>query len=499
MTLVRGRTTAHRLAVTAVAAGLCTAGMTALASPAQAGGRPDGTVEQYGGAQATLVGLTTHGPAVIRTDGERQEVSAGLFEMTVAGGGSLQTYGLDALNPVQAQTRYAEGSWKSSTLHGNRNAGKIRWILEHSYPKVNDLQKLADAAGTRHLTPQSAAAGTQVAIWRFAEAGSQRPDDHTHDKARGHTGDSAHGTARHGRPEITAVDPAAEKLADRLVENARSMPEPGASLALGPAEVSGRNGDRVGPVTVRTNATTVSVAPDPHAVSRGVRIVDKEGKETDTAHNGSRLYFDVPPGSDPGSASLTAEAATKIPAGRVFTQAGGRGRSQTQILAGSSRSTVSATAGVNWAPKGPVPAATFEEDCAKGGVGITVANHGDEPFTLRAGGQRAEIPQDDTRTVMVPVEEDQPYRIPVAGPNGYEKTFSGVLDCATSAATDSVGPHGAVAGGERPATVGGGEAVMGSSKDLAETGSGGTHLMALIAVGFVVAGGVTMILVRRRA
>ncbi|WP_337463069.1 thioester domain-containing protein [Streptomyces sp. AA1529] len=181
MTSVRARA-ARRLTVVAAATALCATGPAgaagqAAAAPATAGAGAggafaDGGPEQRSGAVATLDGLRTHGRAVVAADGERQTVGAGLFEMSVDGGGTLQTYGLDVLNPTQEQSRYAEGEWKTSSLSGNRNAGKIRWTVEHSYPRRNDLQALAKSAGAKRLTPQTAAAGTQVAIWRLAESGA---------------------------------------------------------------------------------------------------------------------------------------------------------------------------------------------------------------------------------------------------------------------------------------------------------------------------------------
>ena len=509
MTSVRGRMTSRLASITA-ATGLCAAGMAAVAAPAVAGsGSGADASEQRGGAVATLNGLQEADEAVIRQGGETQKVGAGLFEMTVDGGGTLQTYGIDALNPIQEQSRYEEGAWKSSSLYGNRNAGKIRWVLEHSYPRMNDLLALAKAAHTNRLTPQAAAAGTQVAIWRFAEDGAHgaagtRPTGEAERPGRGSSekpekpgkgGD----TAAAERPEIKAADPAAEKLAKHLVKSARKMAEPSASLTLDRAEVSGRNGERAGPVTVRTNAPTVSVAAQPRAASQGVRVVNEQGKLVDSAVNGTKLYFDVPRGIDPGTAGLTAQAATKVPVGRVFTGTGEKGRGQAQILAGSSQSTVSATATVNWAKDGPIPAAVAEENCAKGGVDIAVSNGGDATFVMKVGGQSQDVEQGKHGKLTVPVKEDQPYRIPMRGPNGYKKTFSGVLDCATSAAMGSLSGQTAMGAAVRPATVGGGGAVPEDSGDLADTGAGDSGLIAVIAVGFLTAGALTMIAVRRRA
>ncbi|GAA2597398.1 thioester domain-containing protein [Streptomyces axinellae] len=521
MTSVRGRMTSRLASITA-ATGLCAAGMVTVAVPAVAGsGSGADAPEQRSGAVATLNGLREAGEAEIRQGGETQKVSAGLFEMTVDGGGTLQTYGIDALNPIQEQARYEEGAWKSSSLYGNRNAGKIRWVLEHSYPRMNDLLALAKAAHTKRLTPQAAAAGTQVAIWRFAENGAHgaagaRPTGKAEHLGRGSSGKSekseeAGGSGEAGksakgrqvaaaeRPEIKAADPAAEKLARHLVKSARKMTEPRASLTLDRAEVSGRNGERVGPVTVRTNAPTVSVAAQPRAASQGVRIVNEQGKLVDSAVNGAKLYFDVPRGTDPGTAGLTTQAATKIPVGRVFTGTGEKGRGQAQILAGSSQSTVSATATVNWAKEGPIPAAVAEENCAEGGVDIAVSNGGDATFAMKVGGQSVDIEKGKHGKLTVPVKEDQPYRIPMRGPSGYKKTFSGVLDCATSASMGGLSRQTTMGAAVRPATVGGGGAVPQDSGDLAETGGGGSGLIAVVAVGFLAAGALTMIAVRRRA
>ncbi len=84
--------------------------------------------------------------------------------------------------------------WSGTSLGTNKDAGRIRWILQNSYPQVNDLAALARRAGTSGLTEQDAAAGTQVAIWRYSDGA-----------------------------KVDAVDPQAEKLADYLEKSARSV------------------------------------------------------------------------------------------------------------------------------------------------------------------------------------------------------------------------------------------------------------------------------------
>lgn len=269
------------------------------------------------GASAVLDGLKTYGQAVLRgKDGTVRHIPAGLYEMRVDGGGMLQTYGVGVAGNAQPEARYTEVGWNGTPLAGNGEAGRIRWVLEHSYPQLNDLAGLAKAAGASALTAESAAAGTQVAIWRLAEG-----------------------------VRVEAVDPAAEKLADYLQREARRLPEPPASLAVDPGEVSGPLGTRIGPVTVRTGAQSVSVTPDAAALAMGVRVVDARGVPVISAGNGAKLYFEVPEGTPDGSAEVTLRGSTRVPVGRVFTSGV---PAQVQIVAGSSESAAVATARAKW-------------------------------------------------------------------------------------------------------------------------------------------------------
>lgn len=473
VTVMGGRVaarTGRALAVALLAPVLLAAGVTAAAGPAAADDEPT----RQGGATATLEGLRTYGQAVVHEDGEELTTGAGLFEMAVDGGGTLQTYGTDVDNPTQQQARYGETDWNRTSLHDNRHAGKILWILRHSYPQVNDLQALAKSSRSGKLSPRTAAAGTQVAIWRYSDAA--------------------------GDVEVNAVDPAAEKLADHLQREARTAREPRASLSLDPADVSGAAGGRLGPVTVRTGAPSVALAsgPDSGYASQDVRVVGRNGKPVTSARDGARLYLEVPEKNKAGAASLTVQAATKVPVGRAFTGVGGHARSQTQILAGSSQSTVSATATVSWDEDGAIPAVTAEKNCPKRGVSVTVANTGKRPFSFRLADRDRAVAAASRQTVTVPVGEDQAYRIPFIGPGGGKRTFTGVLDCATksvAASQDVTGitPQSATAGGDEA----GKDDVKGGG-DLAETGASSTPLILGIAVGLVFLGAVALLAVRRR-
>ncbi|MEU0002803.1 Cys-Gln thioester bond-forming surface protein [Streptomyces sp. NPDC006314] len=446
------------MAATTAVSGLVAAGVLSGAGTAVA----DGTPQTQGGATATISGLKTYGQAVIHADGGDQRVSAGLFEMSVDGGGTLQTYCVDLHNPTQRDARYQETPWSGTSLGANDDAGKIRWILQNSYPQVNDFAALARQAGVGTLTEQDAAAGTQVAIWRYSDGA-----------------------------KVEAVDPQAEKLADYLEKSARNLGEPQASLTLDPPAVSGRPGDLLGPVTVHTNAGAVTVTPPAGAATSGVRIIDKTGKVLTSAKDGSRLYFDIPEDAADGTAQLTLQASTTVPVGRAFAS---DSRSQTQILAGSSESTVSATATATWAAKGAIPAVSARENCAKGGVDIIAANKGDKPFTFELMGTEHTIPAGASRTVTVPLQEDQAYDFTITGPNGFSHRFTGVLDCKTQGTitTETTQLHNQPS----PATVGGAAT---DTTDLAATGGSAiTPLIAGLAIGLVVIGGAVLVLLRNR-
>ncbi|MEU3058378.1 Cys-Gln thioester bond-forming surface protein, partial [Streptomyces griseus] len=433
----------------------------------------------HGGAAAVLDGLKTFDSAVLRIAGKNgapdrtQELPAGLFEMTVDGGGKLKTYCIDLHNPTQDQAKYLETPWAETSLGGNRDAGKIRWILQHSYPRVDDLAALADAAGTGPLTERTAAAGTQVAIWRYSD-----------------------------NADVTASDKQAEKLADWLQRSARDMKEPRASLTLEPAAVAGRAGERLGPVTVRTDADQVSVSPPVDAAASGVAVTDEKGDPVTAAADGDRLYFAVPKDTADGTASLAVQATTSVPVGRAFA---GAGRTQTQILAGSSESTVSARASATWAETGAAPALTARKNCAAGGVDVTAANRGDQPFTFELAGTEHTVAAGATRTVTVPVAEDQAYDFTITGPAGFARTFTGVLDCATSGSVldregeDADGNDVGTQSAQQsvPATTG--STTSGLEGDLAATGgSSATPMLAAVAIGLLVVGGGAVFLLRRK-
>ncbi|MFI1714208.1 LAETG motif-containing sortase-dependent surface protein [Streptomyces litmocidini] len=466
---VRGRGVA-RLAATILVSGLVATGAMATAGPALAA---DGT-PGAGGVTAKFGGFTEDKGSVEITEknGPKWSVDGGLFKMEVDGGGTLFTYCIDLRTEAKHDFDYKEVGWGESSLHNNDNAGKILWILENSYPKLS-AEALGGKVGA-DLSKGEAAAATQAAIWSLSDNVVATPEDED-----------------------------AEKLKDYLLEKAVELDEPTASLSLSPATVAGKAGEKLGPITVTTNATAkLAAAP---GASAGVKVVDKDGKPVTDAKNGDQIYFDVPAGTADGTAELTAEATTKVSLGRAFVSVDGP--SQTLILAGSSDSTVTAKASATWAKKGAVPSVTVAKDCAKGGLEIIASNKGDEAWTFDLKGTSYTVGAGETKNIALPLAEDEAYKFTITGPNGFEETFEGVLDCKTAtpgpkpSETPSTTPS---ATPSTPSTTGGttgdttGATTTGGG-DLAETGSSSaTPMIAGIAAALVVIGGGAVFFLRKK-
>ncbi|MBY8882923.1 LAETG motif-containing sortase-dependent surface protein, partial [Actinacidiphila acidipaludis] len=163
--------------------------------------------------------------------------------------------------------------------------------------------------------------------------------------------------------------------------------------------------------------------------------------------------------------------------------------SQSQILAGSDSTTVTAAAALSWAKKGPIPALSAQVVCSKHGVEVTASNQGDEDFTFQLEGRSYTIAAGKSQTITVPVAEDQKYKIDITLPNGKVKTFEGVLDCQTASSPAPSTPAPAPSQSPNGST----------GKNLAETGSSSaTPVIAGVAIALVVLGGGAVFFVRRK-
>lgn len=467
MTSVRRRAVT-RLAATALATALFAGGAVATAGSAAADENRNNV--DGGGAVAVLGELETADKVRIRTRRGSYEVSGGLFSMDVENGGTIKTYCIDFGTKAQTGSTYQETGWSSSTLADKPvEAAKIHWILQNSYPQVDDLAALADKVGARKLTAEQAAAGTQAAIWHFSDGVDAKPANRN-----------------------------AAKLTAWLKKNAVELAEPDKpSLQLEPNQVSGMSGEQLGPVTVRTSADAVTVTTGPEAASQGVTVIDGDGQligDTTPVTDGTELFFDVPADAEDGTADFTASVTTTVPVGRAFT---GLTETQTMILAGSSDSAVSATATGKWVKpteeKRPSPAFTAKRDCVAGGVEVTATNEGDAPYQFELAGQSVEVAPGKSEPILVPVENKQAYEIVILDEDNETElaSFTGVLDCENSPPEDAEEedePNNPTPDGDS------------ENPNLAETGSdSNVGLIAGIAIALLALGGGAVFFLRKKA
>ncbi|WP_316527230.1 Cys-Gln thioester bond-forming surface protein [Kitasatospora brasiliensis] len=419
-------------------------------------------------------------------------VDGGLFTLKTSAGEKLRTYCIDFDNPVYLDSgaKYHEADWSQSSLNSNANAPKIRWILDNSYPQAS-LTSLAAAIHVDDLSEADAAAGTQAAIWKFSDNKNAVPRN---DKAK--------------------------KLREYLVGDANKgvAAEPKPSLTLSPDSVSGKSGGKLGPFLLNSSANEVKLAVTGDAADK-IKLLDKDSKPLNGSLAGpiakdTPLFLDVPAGTPDGKAAISATAEANVLSGRVFmSKVDSQGRhSQTMILAGSTKVNVAAGAKATWKQgKGALIDSTAKEECANGGVRVSVTNTGDEAATVTVGKQQVAVQPGKTESVLVKVEEKSSYDFTVTGPNGYSKQFTGFLDCKTgvtptpapttpaattpAATATPSGTPSTGAGQPTPATT---SAAPGAG-GLAQTGANdSTPIIAAVAGGLVVAGGAAVFVLRRR-
>jgi len=451
-----------RIAAVMLASGLAVAsGLVAAGSAAATDG---GT-----GVTAKLTGGVRYGELIRYEDrpGHMNSAKAGQFQLeTTTDHVTLPVYCIDLLNGTLANAMYHETDWASSSLQSKPKAGpRIKWILEHSFPKIDEVA-LGKAAGIDKLSKDDAAAATQVAIWHFSDPNI--------------------------KVEQNDEFPLAQKLTGWLIAQAEKngdSAEPKPTLSLTPASVGGKSGSLLGPITVVAGggAGDVTLTLDKKGTDAGLTLVTKAGTAVKTAHTGDEIYAKVPAGAPAGSATVTASATAKTSIGRAFVGDDNGDHSQTLILAGSEDTKVASSAALAWAPTGAIPAATAKVDCAQGAVVVTATNTGDQDWTFPLNGKTVTVKPGATETVPVKVGEDQKYKLTVTGPGNFSQTFEGVLNCKTDSSTTT------------PSTPAATPSASPTGPSLATTGGGsGTGVMAGIAGALVIAGGAAVYALRRR-
>ena len=244
-------------------------------------------------------------------------VRAGVMRLEVNG---LPTAGycIEFFNDRLDDTPYVDVPWASA--QAATALPNVNWILRNSYPNVG-LAALAARIGVSSISADEAGAATQAAIWRYTEPGFDivRTD-----------------------PSIT---PAVAALYDDLTGSANvGLPQPPRPLlSVSPTAASGTAGTRIGSFTVSTSGTSLSVSvPSPG------QVVDTAGAPISTVGNGTVFSVVVPPGTAPGSLTVTVSGTVQLGVGTVFITPDTDTPNQEQITAEVRDEPVQATVSVSW-------------------------------------------------------------------------------------------------------------------------------------------------------
>jgi len=208
---------------------------------------------------------------------------AGLINLAVDGGGSIQTYCIDLNTNTQVGVEYEESSWSEGNVP---NLGKVAWVLKNGYPTKSTSDLLTAINLTLEpdlgsLSANEAAAGTQAAVWWFSDGAS-----------------------------LAAGNPAAvQAVYDYLVANAVALSEPAPTLSIDPLSLSGGVGEMIGPFTVTTSAASVALT------ATGGTITDDLGNPLASVGDGGTFYVTL---AAEGSVTITGEASATLYSGRVF-------------------------------------------------------------------------------------------------------------------------------------------------------------------------------------
>ncbi len=334
---------------------------------------------------------------------------AGIINLAVDGGGSIRMYCIDLHTSTQEGVDYTEASWIEGYVP---NLALVTWVLNHGYPTVSAASLMTAINETlspdlSSLSSDQAAAGTQAAVWYFTDGFDL------------HSSNSR---------EVEAV-------ADYLIDHAVPMSEPMPTLSILPLTLSGTVGERIGPFTVTTSASSVTLS------ATGAFITDAVGNPLTTVGPGGTFYVTL---TSEGSVTVTAETTAVLHSGRVFV-----------TTAPTPKQKLIAASSVN-----AVASFTVDVDAT---VATTEAPTTEAPTTEAP---TTEAPTTEAPTTEAPTTSDVP---------------------TTSAPSDT--------GGETNSSTPTTDA--GSGNPLPGTGSSSTALLA-VALGLSMMGGATILMVRRR-
>jgi TQXA domain-containing protein/LPXTG-motif cell wall-anchored protein len=287
---------------------------------------------------------------VVDSNKNSHDFETKLFDLKVGKSDTLKAYCVDIFTGIKFDTDYVERPWSDHT-NGTfaKNADKINWLLQHSYPQVStaEIEKATKLKfrGAKGLTEQEAVTATQAAAWHFSDNVDLKSIA-VQDK------DS---------------DSDVRDLYDYLTSETNNVgikDQPKPELTLEPKTLTGKAGTLIGPFVASTSAENVVVNA---TLPTGVKITDKDGKELPKAKDAKKLVTDgkyeffvqVPAEVTTGKADLTVTANATLTSGRLFMSSDLKNKpSQMLILANTGKVNLETKGEANWGVTVTVPPTT---------------------------------------------------------------------------------------------------------------------------------------------
>lgn len=283
-------------------------------------------------------GTPVHGVPVVLASGEEEPTA--LYGLRVGEHGAVHAYAASTDHEVQANSAYVESGWSgvegwSGTSEETDPSDRANWIVSNSYPNV-PLAELAQETDHPDLDEAEAVAATQTALWQVLDGVEISPG---------------------------ANEPAVVDMHDHLVEHSAGseMGEPASSVEVDPPHLELASPDEpLGPLELS------STGDGPLALSlRGAPeswLVDADGAQLGSAHDGDEVYLDVDPDVSSGVATLHVRGdGVPLPEGQLFT--GRDGISTTPLVtAEPGTATTTATATFTWYPPEDASSGDGDED-----------------------------------------------------------------------------------------------------------------------------------------
>jgi TQXA domain-containing protein len=314
----------HNLARVGAVAGASAALLLAAAMPAGADDTTTGKLLP-GGDEGYQVNLEGQGHGSVQTV---------LFQMQ-SEQAKLRAYCVELKTSVKPDhpdmTEVGWDKYPDQASPFNANRGKIKWVLQHSYPAMDTNAIAAELQGVQlkdGLSSKEAITATQAAVWNLSDGANL--DQHN--------------------PIQGQDDAKADVLAlyNFLLKNAQDIQEPTPGLTITPGSATGQIGKKIGPFKVGTTANAVELASQ---LPEGVKLVDDKGSEVQAKDlkNGSQFFVDVPSSAKPGEGTVTLNAVADLSAGRLFIGKDYKQYpTQSMILAKSENTKLTAGAKASW-------------------------------------------------------------------------------------------------------------------------------------------------------